>query len=38
MRIALGDRKPNYFGFSYGTWLGAEYAHRFPKEGRPHGP
>jgi len=31
LRAALGDRKLNYFGFSYGTWLGASYAHRFPK-------
>ncbi|MET7921945.1 alpha/beta hydrolase [Streptomyces avermitilis] len=32
MRIVLGERKLNYFGFSYGTWLGAEYAHLFPKK------
>ncbi|MFF4398482.1 alpha/beta hydrolase [Streptomyces sp. NPDC001480] len=32
IRIALGERKLNYFGFSYGTWLGAEYAHRFPEK------
>jgi pimeloyl-ACP methyl ester carboxylesterase len=31
LRAALGDRKLNYFGFSYGTWLGAGYAHLFPK-------
>jgi pimeloyl-ACP methyl ester carboxylesterase len=30
LRAALGERKLNYFGFSYGTWLGAAYAHRFP--------
>ncbi|MCT9930429.1 alpha/beta fold hydrolase [Planotetraspora sp. A-T 1434] len=30
LRAALGERKLNYFGFSYGTWLGAGYAHLFP--------
>ncbi|MEH0524373.1 alpha/beta hydrolase [Streptomyces stelliscabiei] len=35
MRAALGDRKLNYLGFSYGTRLGAVYAARFPdKVGR----
>jgi len=35
LRIALGEDKLNYFGISYGTWLGAAYAHRFPaKTGR----
>ncbi|MEU8590152.1 alpha/beta hydrolase [Streptomyces sp. NPDC048664] len=35
MREALGDRKLNYLGFSYGTRLGAVYAARFPgKVGR----
>ncbi|MGW2161148.1 alpha/beta hydrolase [Nonomuraea sp. NPDC001699] len=30
IRAALGDRQLNYFGFSYGTHLGAVYATRFP--------
>ncbi|MEU9733814.1 alpha/beta hydrolase [Streptomyces sp. NPDC048002] len=30
MRAALGDRKLNYLGFSYGTRLGAVYAKQFP--------
>ncbi|MBO2446968.1 alpha/beta fold hydrolase [Actinomadura barringtoniae] len=30
LRKALGDRKLYYFGTSYGTWLGANYAHQFP--------
>ncbi|MFD7873468.1 alpha/beta hydrolase [Streptomyces sp. NPDC059766] len=30
MRQALGDKKLNYLGFSYGTRLGAVYAARFP--------
>lgn len=35
MREVLGDRKTSYFGISYGTLLGAEYAHLFPdKVGR----
>ncbi|MFH8935760.1 alpha/beta hydrolase [Streptomyces griseosporeus] len=35
MRQALGDRKLNYLGFSYGTRLGAVYAAEFPgKVGR----
>ncbi|WP_310435502.1 alpha/beta hydrolase [Streptomyces sp. 3330] len=35
LRAALGDRKLNYLGFSYGTRLGAVYAARFPdKVGR----
>ncbi|MCX4767472.1 alpha/beta hydrolase [Streptomyces sp. NBC_01275] len=35
MRQALGDRKLNYLGFSYGTRLGAVYAAQFPhKVGR----
>ncbi|AVV48012.1 alpha/beta hydrolase [Streptomyces sp. ID05-04B] len=35
MRQALGDRKLNYLGFSYGSRLGAVYAARFPdKVGR----
>ncbi|GAA3114622.1 alpha/beta hydrolase [Nonomuraea salmonea] len=31
MRVALGDDKLNYLGFSYGTHLGAVYATHFPK-------
>ncbi|MFI0418582.1 alpha/beta hydrolase [Spongiactinospora sp. 9N601] len=31
LRIALGSRKLNYFGISYGTELGAAYAHNFPR-------
>ncbi|WP_330350755.1 alpha/beta hydrolase [Streptomyces sp. NBC_00582] len=35
LRQALGDKKLNYLGFSYGTRLGAVYAARFPdKVGR----
>ena len=30
MRIALGDAKLTYLGFSYGTYLGEHYAHLFP--------
>ncbi|GAA1898210.1 alpha/beta hydrolase [Streptantibioticus ferralitis] len=30
LRQALGDRKLNYFGMSYGSKLGAVYAHQFP--------
>ncbi|MGW0605743.1 alpha/beta hydrolase [Streptomyces sp. NPDC002644] len=30
IRQALGDRRLNYLGFSYGTRLGAVYAARFP--------
>jgi pimeloyl-ACP methyl ester carboxylesterase len=30
VRIALGDEKMNYIGFSYGTQLGAQYAELFP--------
>ncbi|WP_107463692.1 alpha/beta hydrolase [Streptomyces sp. MA5143a] len=32
MRAALGDKKLNYLGFSYGTRLGAVYAAQFPKK------
>lgn len=32
MRAALGDKKLNYLGFSYGTRLGAVYAARFPRK------
>lgn len=31
IRAALGDKKLNYLGFSYGTRLGAVYAAQFPK-------
>jgi pimeloyl-ACP methyl ester carboxylesterase len=30
IRQAVGDDKLNYLGFSYGTRLGAAYAHQFP--------
>ena len=30
IRAAMGDNKLNYFGFSYGTFLGATYASLFP--------
>jgi pimeloyl-ACP methyl ester carboxylesterase len=30
IRQAVGDSKMNYLGFSYGTELGAQYAHLFP--------
>src|SRR6185436_5513384 len=30
IRALLGDKKLNYFGFSYGTFLGATYASLFP--------
>ncbi|MGW5259813.1 alpha/beta hydrolase [Microbispora sp. NPDC004025] len=32
LRAALGDPRLNYFGFSYGTHLGAVYATQFPKK------
>jgi pimeloyl-ACP methyl ester carboxylesterase len=32
MRQVLGDAKLHYFGISYGTELGAVYAHLFPKK------
>ena len=31
LRGLLGDDKLNYLGYSYGTWLGAWYANRFPE-------
>ncbi|WP_275465681.1 alpha/beta hydrolase [Streptomyces noursei] len=31
LRSAVGDRKLSYLGFSYGTRLGANYAHLFPR-------
>ena len=30
LRQALGDKKLNYLGYSYGTYLGALYAQQFP--------
>ncbi|TDB96106.1 alpha/beta hydrolase [Actinomadura sp. 7K534] len=30
IRTALGEEKLNYFGISYGTWLGGSYARQFP--------
>ncbi|WP_374967998.1 alpha/beta hydrolase [Terrabacter sp. BE26] len=32
MRVLLGDEKLNFFGGSYGTFLGAMYADAFPKK------
>jgi pimeloyl-ACP methyl ester carboxylesterase len=32
VRQAVGDAQMNYLGFSYGTELGAQYAHLFPKD------
>lgn len=32
IRIALGDTKLTYLGFSYGTYLGQMYAHFFPTQ------
>ncbi|NGO79452.1 alpha/beta hydrolase [Streptomyces sp. YC504] len=32
IRAALGDKKLNYLGFSYGTRLGAVYTAQFPKK------
>jgi pimeloyl-ACP methyl ester carboxylesterase len=32
IRQAVGDPKLNYLGFSYGTELGAQYAHLFPSK------
>jgi pimeloyl-ACP methyl ester carboxylesterase len=34
VRNALGERQLNYFGFSYGTFLGATYASLFPRNYR----
>ncbi|MFK0295922.1 alpha/beta hydrolase [Streptomyces sp. NPDC090442] len=31
LRSAVGDRRLNYLGFSYGTRLGSVYAHTFPR-------
>ncbi|MFI7608940.1 alpha/beta hydrolase [Micromonospora sp. NPDC049366] len=30
IRVLLGERKLNYLGYSYGTWLGTWYAATFP--------
>jgi pimeloyl-ACP methyl ester carboxylesterase len=30
VRALLGEKKLNYLGYSYGTWLGAKYAALFP--------
>ncbi len=32
LRAVLGDKKLNYLGYSYGTFLGATYAELFPKK------
>jgi pimeloyl-ACP methyl ester carboxylesterase len=34
IRAAMGEKQLNYFGFSYGTFLGATYASLFPKNYR----
>jgi pimeloyl-ACP methyl ester carboxylesterase len=34
IRVALGVKKINYFGYSYGTYLGATYATLFPEHVR----
>jgi pimeloyl-ACP methyl ester carboxylesterase len=34
IRAAMGDKKLNYFGFSYGTFLGSTYASLFPNNYR----
>jgi pimeloyl-ACP methyl ester carboxylesterase len=34
IRAALGDHKLTYLGFSYGTYLGAQYAAQFPNRVR----
>jgi pimeloyl-ACP methyl ester carboxylesterase len=34
LRAAVGDRKLNYVGFSYGTLIGATYANMFPANSR----
>ena len=35
LRAALGDRKLNYLGFSYGSMLGQTYANLFPDRSEP---
>ena len=34
LRVALGEKKINYYGVSYGTLIGQQYAERFPKNFR----
>lgn len=34
LRIALGEQKINYYGVSYGTLMGQQYAERYPKNFR----
>jgi len=34
LRRAVGDRRLSYYGFSYGTFLGATYANLFPRRVR----
>ncbi|MGW4062505.1 alpha/beta hydrolase [Amycolatopsis sp. NPDC004747] len=34
LRAAVGDRKLNYVGFSYGTLIGSTYTAMFPKQSR----
>jgi pimeloyl-ACP methyl ester carboxylesterase len=34
IRAALGEQRVTYLGFSYGTYLGAEYADRYPNRVR----
>ena len=34
LRAAVGDERLNYFGFSYGTYLGTVYANMFPQRTR----
>jgi pimeloyl-ACP methyl ester carboxylesterase len=34
LRVALGDRRLSYLGFSYGTYLGAMYASTYPQHVR----
>ncbi|WP_285665121.1 alpha/beta fold hydrolase [Actinorhabdospora filicis] len=31
VRAALGERKMNFFGVSWGTWLGVQYRNEFPE-------
>ena len=32
LRVAVGDDKLNFLGYSYGTFIGATYAERFPDQ------
>jgi len=34
IRVALGEQKINYYGISYGTLIGQQYAEQFPKNFR----